>query len=74
VQIKFVRGIDDAGRNVVGRGTGTSPPDYLFGLQIPEGTKTVDLTFAVTKAVAVSFLVKPGKFAAEELRKIREEW
>jgi hypothetical protein len=71
-RIKFVGGIDNAGRKVVGTSTGGNGLDYLFGLKIPEGARTVDLTFAVTKPVAVTYLVKPERFTAEELKKMRQ--
>jgi len=71
LQLKFVRAVDDRGRNVSNRGRASDPPNHVFGLALPADARTIDLTFAVTRRVPVQYLVKPSQITASELKKLK---
>jgi len=66
-EIRLVRAIDDEGQEVSIRSRSSDPPDYYFGLEVRNEPRTVDLTFAVSKRIRVTYFVKPRQFSREEL-------
>jgi hypothetical protein len=66
----LVRVVDEAGREVLDGSRSTDGPEYAFGLKSLGGAKTLDLTFALTKRVAVSYYVKPTRATPAELKKL----
>lgn len=65
--------VDDRRRPVPSRGSSVGDSDCLFALDLPPDAKTVDLTFVVTRRVAVEFLAKPSRMTVEDIKKLRKE-
>jgi hypothetical protein len=70
-KLNLVRAVDDAGRDANGGSRSSDGSDHAFGLKIPNGAKSLDLTFAVTKRVPVTYYVKPNRMAPAELKKLQ---
>ncbi len=70
-KLNLVRAVDDAGRDANGGSRSSDGSDHAFGLKIPNGAKSLDLTFALTKRVAVTYYVKPSRMTPAELKKLQ---
>jgi hypothetical protein len=70
-KLVLARAIDQEGRDIASGWSMHEGRHYLFGLKMREGTKAVDLTFAVTRRVPVTYYVKPTRITAAELEKAR---
>src|SRR5262249_10686355 len=70
VHFQIVSGVDERGRNVVAGGSSGESNNYYFELKLPADSRTVDLTFAITKRVSLQYLVKPSRLSAAELEQL----
>ena len=70
-KLNLVRAVDDAGRDANTGWRSADGSDYAFGVKIPNDAKSLDLTFAVTKRVAVTYYVKPSRMTPAELKKLQ---
>ena len=71
---KLVSATDSQGRRAPCRSQGVDGSDWLFALELPEGAKTLDLAFAVTRRVSVDFQAKPSPTTLEDIKRLRKEW
>jgi hypothetical protein len=60
--LKFVGGVDEMGRKIAQRTSSAVGGNYAWGLNIPDYVKTVDVTFAMTKPISLTYYVKPSRF------------